>query len=135
MAIIKYDKRDRKSLSLHFSSNEFNCPCSDCKETLVSDTLVERLEKMRVDLGVQLHVTSGYRCKGYQEQLRLRGYETATGISQHELGNAADISNGVLRGDELAEAAEKAGFTCIGVGKTWCHLDVRPGPKRWSYKR
>jgi uncharacterized protein YcbK (DUF882 family) len=121
-------------LTPNFSTFEFDCPCPDCKVTTITDELPGKLQAMRDILGCQLRVTSGYRCANYQEQLRLRGFETAKGISQHELGNAADLSNGVTPGVELEDAARQAGFVSVGVGKQWVHVDLRPGYRRWTYK-
>lgn len=129
-----YAKGKSIQLSNHFVSKEFDCPCNDCKQTVVDITLVSHLEAMRTILGSKLRITSGYRCPEYQVQLRLRGYETAKGVSQHELGKAADITNDVAPGHELEDAARKAGFLAVGVGKNWVHVDTRLGKSRsWKY--
>lgn len=121
--------------SLHFRAAEFDCKCTDCKETLIDTELIDKLEAMRGILRSFLKITSGYRCSSYQEQLRLRGYETSVGPSQHQLGKAADITNGVSMGFELEEAARKAGFKSVGVGKDFIHVDLRPEVRRWKYTR
>lgn len=131
--IIYYNKGEIKQLSPNFSLHEFECPCSDCKQTILDNELIKKLESMRGILGSKLTITSGYRCPNYQQQLRLRGYETAKGPSTHSQGKAADITNGVSLGGELEEAARKAGFESVGVGRNWCHVDLRPGFRRWLY--
>lgn len=131
--IITYKKDTNTQLSTHFNSSEFTCPCQDCKITLIDKDLVSHLEAMRTLLGSKLHITSGYRCQGYQDQLTLRGYETAKN-SQHVLGRAADITDGVTPGMELEDMARRAGFESVGVGKAWVHVDLRPGYRRWVYK-
>jgi len=129
-----YTKGKSIQLSTHFLSKEFDCPCTDCKETKIEGLLVSQLEAMRTILGSKLQITSGFRCEDYQNQLKLRGYETATGISQHTLGNAADVTNGVSTGLELEEAARRAGFLAVGVGKHWVHVDLRNDKTRsWKY--
>lgn len=123
-------------LSLHFSVAEFNCPCKECILTVVDLDIIPKLEALRTLLGTKLTITSGYRCRAYQEALRLRGYETALGVSQHELGRAADVSNGVSLGHELEDAAHKAGFKAVGVGSNWVHVDLRDDKdRRWSYAK
>jgi len=135
-SILNYTKGSNIRLSTHFNLSEFDCPCDDCGTTLVDKVLVSHLEALRTLLGSKIRVTSGYRCQGYQDQLKLRGYETAKGISSHTLGRAADITNGVTPGRELADIAKKVGFTNIGIGKDWLHIDTRPGgPRLWTYSK
>jgi len=100
----------------------------------VDSHLVERLDKLCELKRGKVSITSGYRCANKQEQLRLAGYETAKGVSQHELGRAADITDGVTPGVELEELARAAGFESVGVGKLWIHVDMRVGHRRWTYK-
>jgi hypothetical protein len=45
---------------------------------------------MRAQTGA-LKITSGYRCKAYQEDLRLRGYETTLQFKQDDLIELAKI--------------------------------------------
>lgn len=121
-------------LSKYFKKDEFKCPCGSCKDFEIDLELLEKLDKMRELVGGPLKVTSGYRCAAYQEQLRLRGYETAAGVSQHELGRAADVTNGVTPGYELEALARQAGFRAVGVGKLFVHLDLRDDKdRRWTY--
>ncbi len=130
----RYPKDDTTQLSPHFNVSEFRCPCSSCTETLVDSDLITKLEKMREKTG-KLGITSGYRCEAYQSELRLRGFETAKGTSQHTLGKACDITNGVMSGAELESLAREAGFEAVGVGRTWVHVDLRAGPLRWFYAK
>lgn len=134
MPVFSYDKQAGRQISDHFHSSELNCPCDVCRVTLVDTELVLRLEKLREGLGTTLTITSGYRCHNYQNELKLRGYEVASGTSQHELGKAADVTNGVALGIELEDEARKAGFLAVGVGKNWVHVDVRlDKERRWVY--
>lgn len=121
-------------ISKYFNKSEFLCPCGNCKDFEIDAELLEKLDAMRELHGGPLKVTSGYRCAAYQEQLKLRGYETATGVSQHTLGRAADVTDGVTPGYELEDQARKAGFKAVGVGKNWVHVDLRSDKDRkWSY--
>lgn len=135
-SILKYSKGSNLQLSTHFKIREMDCPCEDCGTTLVDKLLISQLEAFRTILGSKLTITSGYRCPEYQAQLKLRGYETAKGISSHTKGMAADITNGVTPGHELADIAKRVGFTNIGVGKGFLHVDTRPGgPRLWTYSK
>ena len=123
-----------KQLSTHFSLDEFKCPCGNCKIVEIDMELVDKLERLRSLLGSKLTITSGYRCQDYQDQLTLRGYETSKGTSQHTLGMAADVMNGIATGQELAGCAVQAGFKAIGVGNNFIHVDLRADKeRRWTY--
>lgn len=124
-------------LTDHFKSSEFTCPCKNCDEQKIAIELVDKLERVRVLLGKPIKVTSGYRCRAHQLELAAKGYETAKGISQHELGRAADI---VQPGATLYEFTAmlhycEQEFQAIGEGLSFLHVDLRtdkPG-RRWYY--
>ena len=134
--VLMLPKKNNLQITPHFNSNEFDCPCSYCNHTLIHPDLPKFLELMRHILGSKLSITSAYRCPEYQKQLTFKGYETAKGISQHNLGNAVDVTNGVSLGTELEDAAKEAGFMSIGVGKNWIHVDLRMDKeRRWYYNK
>jgi uncharacterized protein YcbK (DUF882 family) len=128
-----YPKGSNEQLCAGFKAYEFDCPCDYCKETPIDDELVLRLQELRELLGFPIKITSGYRCERYQNELKARGYETAKGISQHQLGKAADIKTGHHTGKELEAAARKVGFLAVGVGKEFIHVDLRPEHHSWAY--
>ena len=134
----KIKKGLNQKLSEHFSSNEFDCPCDLCADTNIDEDLFTKLEAMRQSLAcsLRIHPGGGYRCDQYQFSLTKRGFETSKGISQHQLGKAADISTGLHSGEELEKHAKKAGFRAIGVSANWIHVDVRNDKDRfWYYKK
>ncbi len=89
---------------------------------------------MREALRKPLAITSGYRCHAYQQELKARGYETAVGVSQHELGRAADLVCPDLTGEELARTARACGFKAVGTGRKFIHVDLRADKERaWNY--
>lgn len=139
MAILRFNKDVLTKLSLHFSVPEFPCPCPQCTETKIDSDLIDKLEALRSQTGpLRIDAGGGYRCSHYQTELRLRGYETAVGVSQHELGRAADVKSEDSRftGAELENMARKAGFMAVGVGKDWIHVDLRSDKeRRWVYAR
>lgn len=134
---VRYPKNSDQPLSEHFTTKEFDCNCGKCSETIIDTDFLIKLEKMREVKGSSLRINNGggYRCANKQQQLRLAGYETATGISQHELGNAADVSDGKTPGAELEKLARSVGIKAVGVGKMWVHIDGRDDmDRRWFYK-
>ena len=117
-------------LSENFNLKEFECTHADHKHVRVDERLVEKLQKLRDDLGRPMVINSAYRCPKRNAQV---GGATN---SQHLFGRAVDISlsNQYLTGDEIAELAEDLGFTGIGLYKTFIHLDTRISPvvARWD---
>lgn len=55
------------------------------------DELFESFEKLRDMMGIPIPVTSGYRCKRHQDELRELGYKAAL-VSPHNFGVALDIT-------------------------------------------
>lgn len=130
----QFKKGSQTRISNHFRAFEFDCKCTDCGQTLIDDDLLRMLDRMRDALLSPIEITSGYRCQAYQNKLRSEGYDTAAGISQHELGKAADIETGKHTGDQLEACARGVGFKAIGVGKGWVHVDTRDSrDRRWTY--
>lgn len=133
MKYLTWKKGELKQLSPHFASHELECPCPyrSCKEQRVSQELLQRLENIRGALGSPVKVTSAFRCREYQKHLEEQGYNTAKGISTHELGHAADIKAAdIVRLKQLAHWQFKA----VGEASTWVHVDLRDDKTRlWYY--
>jgi uncharacterized protein YcbK (DUF882 family) len=132
--IIQWKRGELLELSAHFKSTEFNCHCMKCDQQMIDSLLIHNLENMRAAVGA-IQVTSGYRCQAYQRQLAADGHETAKGISQHELGRAADIRPYKL--GIMADFEQQAAryFKAIGIAETWLHVDLRSDKvRRWRYK-
>jgi uncharacterized protein YcbK (DUF882 family) len=119
----------------HFKAKEFECHDNVCQRQVCDDKLLSMLEEVRELVGMPLTITSGFRCAKRQDDLRKQGLETATGISSHEMGQAADIACADMT--KLREACEQVfAKYSIGVAKVFIHVDVRAGgPRRWSYTR
>lgn len=116
----------------YFTENELKC--SHCGEQGMNDDFMQKVEKLREELGFPFPVTSAYRCPEHPIEAK----KSTPGA--HASGRAIDI--GVSHGQAYAlmHAAFKAGFTGIGVnqkgGSRFIHLDdlnsvVRPTV--WSY--
>lgn len=124
---------DKEKLSSDFGTQEFTCHCGVCDEQQISIDLIDRLEALRKASGFQIIITSGYRCKAYQAQLRSSGYETSKGPSQHELGNAVDIKRYPNDQGNIKVHAHTL-FKAVGTAKTFLHLDIRDDKIRhWEY--
>jgi len=91
---------------------------------------ISRLEKLRQAYGRGLVVTSGFRCLPYNKAVH------GAADSRHTYGDAADImvENAMDRYD-LIHHALTLGFTGIGVGANYLHLDIRETdtPLMWVY--
>ncbi len=120
--------------SKHFSAKEFECKDGICTRQLADDKLIKMLDEVREMVALPITITSGFRCAKRQDDLRKQGYETATGISSHEMGQAADIACADMT--KLKEACEKVfAKYSVGVAKSFIHVDIRTGgPRRWGYK-
>lgn len=105
-------------LSEHFEANEFVCKCG-CGKSIADKELVTKLEKLRELLGKPIYITSGYRCP--KHSVSVGGYAT----DAHTVGIAADIQISGYTVEDIAEAAEKVGFSGIGLMNNAVHVDVR----------
>lgn len=114
-------------LSKNFKVSEFKC--NDGSDTvLISDELVDLLQKIRDHFGVAVTINSGYRTSTYNKKV---GGATN---SQHVKGTAADI---VAKGVDPLTVAQYAEYLMpnsggIGVYQTFTHVDVRTSRSRWD---
>ena len=101
----------------YFTKDEFRCKC--CGEVRVSAWLIHLLNKLREAFGKAIIIESGYRCKKHNKE------EGGSATSSHLKGVAVDIRC-LDDGDRyrLIVLALQVGFTRIGVGKNFIHLDV-----------
>ncbi len=113
----------------HFSARELACRCRrHCEGEYWHDPdFLDRLEALRAAMDAPLRISSGRRCALHNAEVR------GAPLSRHKRAIAADI---VLTGHDparLARAARDAGFTGIGFGRTFLHVDNRVRPARWHY--
>lgn len=111
-------------LSDHFDSSEFDCHCCGVGGEVMDPLLIELLEKVRAHFGQPVAVTSGFRCRDYNDAVGGRMK------SQHLLGKAADIQ---VRGVPSAEVQKYLEGHEGGVGSydKFTHVDVRGHRARW----
>ena len=107
---------------MYFTDAEFACQCgrSGCSALKAPHpSLLLKLDSMRAIYGSPITITSGIRCPEHNHAVG--------GVpgSEHETGEGADLAcpNSSSRW-QLIQAALKAGFRRIGVGKTFLHVGV-----------
>lgn len=115
---------DEKKRWPSFSPGEFACKGSG--EYWHDPDALDKLQAMRDDVGKPLVINSGHRSA--RHNARVGGVPN----SQHRKW-AVDISTVGHDRRQLVRAAIKAGFTGIGFGATFLHLDPRPNPVAWPY--
>jgi uncharacterized protein YcbK (DUF882 family) len=116
-------------LSKNFKLSEFVCKDGSGK-VLYAPTLIEKLQLLRNALMRSIVVVSAYRTPEYNTKVG------GAPKSQHMEGTASDIKVPGVTPLEVAKAAEKVGFTGIGVythdGNNFTHVDVRPSKSYWK---
>jgi zinc D-Ala-D-Ala carboxypeptidase len=107
-----------------FSPKEFDCKGSG--EYWHDADALDMLQVMRNDIGKPTIINSGHRSAAHNAKVG------GVPNSQHRKW-AVDISTIGHDRRDLVRAAIKAGFTGIGFGANFLHLDPRPRPVAWSY--
>lgn len=115
-----------KATCPNFKVREF--ACKDGSDTiLISEELVEVLQKIRTHFGGSVHINSAYRTDSWN---RLK---KGSATSKHRWGLAADITvkdgNGKpVAPVDVAKFAETVLKTHGGIGvyDSWTHIDTRP---------
>lgn len=114
----------------HFTPRELACRCGGrfCAGAYWHEpNFLDALEALRAAMERPLVVNSGHRCEGWNAAVG------GAGESMH-LTIAVDLA---LAGHDrfaMLSAAERLGFTGVGLAKTFIHLDRRAVPARWYYK-
>lgn len=131
MAVKTYSlKNDRnKQLSTHFKVGEFRCKDGTDK-VLISQELVQVLEKLRDKLGCSVNINSGYRTVSHNKAVG------GSSSSKHLKGMAADIvckkDGNTVSAKEVCCAAQDLNIDGIAfIDNTATHIDVR-GSKWWA---
>ena len=109
---------DSEYITPNFKKAEFACSC--CGQDNISYELVKKLQELRMEYGAPMAVTSGVRCKKFNENLK-----GSAKFSSHLSGKAADIAidNSKSR-YRLVNTALKMGWKRIGVARQFIHLDI-----------
>lgn len=115
-------------LTRHFSRSEFACNC-ECGQDTVDFDLVWLLEAIRDHFKASIKVTSGNRCKAYNERVGGRPN------SRHLTSRAADIVVYDVDPHLVADWVDSEYNGKYGIGKydNFTHVDSRKGPARWGF--
>lgn len=116
---------------LHFELSEFNSPDEIGSGKYMDENFLSRLDDARGIAGIPFTINSGFRTKSRN------AYVGGKNNSSHQYGYAADIHCTDSRSRFIIiDALIKAGFSRIGVGKTFIHVDNDPdkdGSVAWLY--
>lgn len=109
-----------------FTDNELKCKC--CGQMVLAEGFLDKLNELRYHFGKPMRVNSGCRC--YAHNMAIGGHPNSAHVFDHPKrplkgSYAVDIhcANSEDR-FRLVALAYKAGW-CVGVNKTFVHLDRR----------
>jgi uncharacterized protein YcbK (DUF882 family) len=107
----------------YFKYHEFDSPLQQGSGQLMDKGFLYTLNQARHIAGIPFEITSGFRIEADIERLEKAGYKVSKN-SSHLKGIAADIActDSVSR-YIIIDALLKAGFTRIGIAKTFIHVD------------
>ena len=107
----------------YFNYHEFDSPLQQGSGQLMDKGFLYALNQARHIAGIPFEITSGFRIEADIERLEKQGYKVSKN-SSHLKGLAADIActDSVSR-YIIIDALLKAGFTRIGIAKTFIHVD------------
>jgi uncharacterized protein YcbK (DUF882 family) len=112
----------------YFEPKEFACPCCG---GLPTEGFMNLIDKTRAMAQTPFVITSGFRCQKHNE--RVGGVKD----SAHTKGVAVDIKVGASQARyRVIRGAIAAGFTRIGIAKTFIHIDcdlTLPQGVIWTY--
>lgn len=112
----------------HYMYSDFICPCCDRLKIIPAFySHISLLEQMRSDLGFDILINSGYRCKDHNT-------EAGGSPRSWHLLFATDIQseeNDSYKLKALYKMALSMKFGGIGLYETHLHLDLRPEEVRW----
>ena len=119
-------------LTRNFSQNEMECRCG-CGLASMNSNFMEKLQLLRDKCNFPLKVTSGMRCKKWNE--KAGGHKN----SSHMKGLACDLAVDGLRARIVIQKALEMGFDGVGIsqgGSKFVHVDLKPrehGKAVWTY--
>jgi len=108
----------------HFILHEFECSCG-CGLSNPNPRLLRRTNKARKISGIPWHLTSGSRCLTHNRSIGSK--DTSSHVPKGDDGytDAIDVDSPDSRTRwEVVHAMVQAGFTRIGIGKSFVHGDV-----------
>lgn len=123
----------------HFKPSDLACKCDGlCQPKVmnVSMDFVRKLDALRDKLKQPFKINSGCRCERFNQGV-IRGDPGSPHVSGPDGQSCAVdvfVPNGQYRAD-LLTAAFAIGFSGVGIGRTWIHLDDLPRGEHvvWIY--
>ena len=110
-------EQKNKTTWRYFKYEDFMCPCG-CEFNNTSVEFINSLDRARAIAGVPFKINSGTRCKKHNKEVG--GKDT----SGHIKGIAVDIAiTGSINRFKVVDALRAVGFTRIGIGESFCHVD------------
>lgn len=125
-------KMDKGAMEF-FKEKEFSCKCGVCKKGIkdMQPSTMAKLDKARKIAGMPFILNSSIRCD--EHNIAEGGSET----SSHPKGYAIDIATKNSRQRFIIFCALiEAGFTRIGIGRSFIHADddpSKPAEVAWLY--
>lgn len=115
----------------YFTQSDFDKASPPCKMSDMNPSTIERFNRARDIAGIPFRVNSAYRTPAHERK------QGRPGTSAHTTGHAMDIActDGTAR-DTIVRALMRAGFTRIGIAKTFIHADDSPDKAQnviWLY--
>lgn len=116
----------------HFKPSEFFCKCGcGLGYSSMDIRLLQRLETARALAGIPFHITSSIRCREHND--RVGGASQSAHVSGHAVDIACSSSKARYT---IVRALMLAGFTRIGIAKSFVHADTSPDLEQsviWHY--
>jgi uncharacterized protein YcbK (DUF882 family) len=107
-----------------FNYSEFDSPDELGSGKNMSPKILEMLDLAREKYDKPIKITSGYRTKAYNQDLKKRGYK-ASSKSSHLKGLAVDIACIDSKSRfELLDILLDVGFNRIGIASSFIHADI-----------
>jgi uncharacterized protein YcbK (DUF882 family) len=115
----------------YFNLSEFDSPDLEGSGEEMKGSTLQMLDRARAVAGIPFKINSGFRTAAHNRKVG------GVPSSSHTKGYAVDIAAPTsYERFAIVEALLKAGFTRIGVGKTFVHADndpTKPQGTIWTY--
>lgn len=111
-----------------FTTSEFRCKCNcefGSKPEHIDETLINKLNMMRILYARPMVVTSGARCQAHNDEVR--GEPNSAHLPHSDTGQCRAVDIAVSDGSNrsvLLDLAYRVGFQRVGIAETFLHLDV-----------
>jgi len=121
---------------IYFKLNEFDSPDLPSSGQEMDNNFLDMLQDARAIAGIPFKINSGYRTESHNNSVGGKPKTASSKGSSHMYGYAADIS--ATSGSQrwiIVRSLIEAGFTRIGIAKSFIHADNDPDKPNaiWSY--